>query len=291
MSEYKMLPFFGPQHTTIFDELIETYKELYSVIRLNFENEKFSRFFPLCGVRYNEELQISKEVFETKVDFVSDEDFLEKHTEPAVRLMLVGRSVNGWKELDEKTVEEFAQKAKETIWGNGFDWLLDDGKGKETYIREHDKKECRYNINRSSFFRCTCKILSQLKPITAMDKRWFDHIVWSNLYTIAPPYTGNAEGKLQDVQLELSKKLLQQQIEYFKPTHILFITDWEWWFDRFTDLFPDVVKTGDSVTDNVVGKGVYNNVKVVVTVRPDRTRPNRPNEERFVEDVVNSFCV
>lgn len=272
MKEYTILPVSDLQYSSVSNEIVESYKVLYETIKNNFKEEKFSRFFPLCGTRYNDNVQITNGC-----------------VEPEVRLMLVGRSVNGWTELGEKTAEEFAMVAVESFLQKGFEWLRDDGKGKETYIREYDQKECRYNINKSSFFRCTCKILNQLKPITAIDKRWFDHIVWSNLYTIAPLHTGNAEGKLQDVQLEISKKLLQQQIEFYKPTHILFITDWEWWFERFTDVFPMVKKVGDSVTDNVVGKGTYNSSNVVVTVRPDRTRPNRPNEEKFVADVVKSF--
>lgn len=289
MNKHTILPISGPQHPTVSNEMFESYKELYDAVKTNFGNEKLSRFFPMCGTRYNEELQVSKEVFETNVKFVSDEEFREKYMEPAVHLMIVGRSVNGWTELNEKVAEEFATAGANAILQNGFDWLGDDGKGIDTYIRESDKKECRYNINRSSFFRCTRKILNQLKPVTAVDKRWFEHIVWNNLYIIAPLHTGNAEGMLQDVQLEVGKKLLQQQIAYYKPTHILFITDWDWWFDRFADVFPGVVKIGDSARDNVVGKGVYNKAKVVVTVRPDRTRPNRPNEEQFVKDVVACF--
>lgn len=272
MDEYKKFPVYDLQQQETFNDMLKTYEKLYDIVKHHFGNEKFSRFFPLCGMKYKEEMEISK-----------------SSMEPRVRLMLVGRSVNGWTEISEKTSEEFSIAAAYTILEEGFDWLRDDGKGKETYIRDYDQKECRYNINQSSFFRCTRKILNRLNPITVIDQRWFDYIVWSNLYTIAPPYKGNAEGKLQDVQVETSKKLLQKQIELYKPTHILFITDWDWWFERFTDVFPMVKKVGDSTMDNVVGKGIYGNSKVVVTVRPDRTRPNRPNEEMFVNDVVKCF--
>ena len=272
MKEYTILPVSDLQHSSVSNEIVESYKVLYETIKNNFKEEKFSRFFPLCGTKYNENVQITKGCMG-----------------PEVRMMLVGRSVNGWTELLEKTAEEFAMVATDSFLQKGFEWLRDDGKGKETYIREYDQKECRYNINQSSFFRCTRKILNQLKPTTVIEKRWFDYIVWSNLYTIAPLHTGNAEGKLQDIQLEISKKLLLQQIEFYKPTHILFITDWDWWFERFMDVFSMVKKVGNSLTDNVVGKGTYNGSKVVVTVRPDRTRPNRPNEEMFVKDVVKCF--
>lgn len=283
------LPTSGPQHPCITHEMYETYKELYDVVKNNFNIETLSRFFPMQGDNYNEFKQLSRlEPFDGE-DFPTNEQDAEKYFEPAVRLMIIGRSVNGWTQLTETSADDFATNAANAIVDKGFSWLRDDGRGVDTYTRESDGKECRYNINGSSFFRCTRKILNKMKPITTMCDRWFEHIVWSNLYTVAPLHNGNAEGKLQDVQLELSKKLLLQQIEFYKPTHILFITDWDWWFDRFTDVFPDVKKTGNSTTDNVVGKGVFNKAKIVVSVRPDRTWPNRPNEEQFVNDVVNAF--
>lgn len=251
----------GPHHKRIPVEVMDSYKKLFETIKEKFPGKSFSRFFPMQGIDYDEK---------------------------GVRLMLIGRSVNGWTELTEETADDFALSAGRAMINRGFSWLQNDGKGTETYIDEHGRKG-RYNINKSSFFRCTKGILNKIKPETETQKRWFENIVWTNLYTVAPLHSGNAEGKLQNIQLEESKKLLAQQIKFYKPTHILFITDWEWWFDRFTDVFCDVVKIGDSKNDNVVGAGHFNNAKVIVTVRPDRTRPNRPNEEKFINDVVEKF--
>lgn len=276
----------GTQHTTISHEIAIAYEELFNTIEQYFPHTKLSRFFPLQGKHYNEFSQLSTLTPHDEV--LSDEEFSTKYMETAVRFMLVGRSVNGWTTLTEETANEFAKNAANTMVHPGFDWLRDDGQGVDTYIRA-DGTEARYNINKSSFFRCTKRILNKMKPITNAQERWFEHMVWSNLYTVAPPDTGNAEGKLQDVQLEVSKTLLKQQIKHYAPTHILFMTDWDYWFERFAYIFPDVKRIGNSVTDNVVGYGTYGNIKIVVSVRPDRTRPNRPNEEKFVEDVVNFF--
>ena len=278
----------GTQHRTISQEMTTAYEELFDTIRQHFPSTKLSRFFPLQGEYYNEYSQLSTVTFCDEDNALSDEELAAKYMEPAVRFMLIGRSVNGWTTLTEETPNEFAQNAANTMTHPGFSWLRDDGQGIDTYIRA-DGTEARYNINKSSFFRCTKQILHKMKPITAMQDRWFEHMVWSNLYTVAPPDTGNAEGKLQDVQLEVSKTLLKQQIKHYAPTHILFMTDWDYWFDRFADIFPDVKRIGNSVTDNVVGYGTYENTKIVVSVRPDRTRPNRPDEEKFVEDVVSRF--
>lgn len=287
MAESIMIESCGTQHLTLSHEISDTYEELYGIIKQHFPNTKLSRFFPLQGEYYNEFSQLAT-LTPCEDKTLSDEEFVAKYMEPAVRFMLIGRSVNGWTTLTEETAKEFAKNAANTMVHPGFDWLRDDGQGVDTYIRA-DGTEARYNINKSSFFRCTKRILNKMKPITNVQERWFEHMVWSNLYTVAPPDTGNAKGKLQDIQLEVSKTLLKQQIRHYTPTHILFITDWDYWFERFADIFPNVKRIGDSVTDNVVGYGIYENTKIVVSVRPDRTRPNRPNEEKFVEDVVNFF--
>ena len=277
----------GTQHSTLSHEISDTYEELYGIIKQHFPNTKLSRFFPLQGEYYNEFSQLAT-LTPCEDKTLSDEEFVAKYMETAVRLMLIGRSVNGWTTLTEETSIKFAQNAVNTMTQPGFSWLRNDGQGVDTYTRP-DGTEARYNINKSSFFRCTKRILNAMKPITTIQDRWFEHMVWSNLYTVAPPDTGNAEGKLQDVQLEISKRLLIQQIKHYAPTHMLFMTDWEYWFERFADIFPNVKKVGNSVTDSVVGYGTYGNTKIVVSVRPDRTRPNRPNEEKFAADVVRFF--
>lgn len=255
------LPISGPQHRRVPIEIIENYQKLYKMTKDNFPNEEFSRFFPMVGNSYD------------------DAD---------VKLMLVGRSPNGWTELKETTAEDFSMSAASEMLSFGFNWLGNDGKATKSYKDENGVEKV-YNINKSSFFRCTRKIVNKLLPKRASWERWFENIIWTNLYTISPAHHGNAEGKLQDIQLEISKELLLQQIDFYKPTHILFITDWDWWFDRFTDVFPDVCKTGNSESDNVVGYGCLKNIKIVVSVRPDRTRPNKPNEDKFADDVCSAF--
>ena len=283
------LPICGSQHPCIPVEMAETYRELYESIDGKFDKKKLSRFFPYQGSCYKQGRQLSRLTPFDGEDFPRTEEEMERYYEPAVRLLVVGRSVNGWEELNESTVEKFVEAAANQVIDEGFSWLDDDGKAISTYKRESDNKECRYNVNRSAFFRCIKKIITQMKPEATIGKRWFEHVAWTNLYPIAPLHSGNAEGKLQDAQIVVCKKLLLQQIDYYQPTHILFITDWDWWFERFADAFPKVRKIGDSAINNIVGVGSYDNAKVAIAIRPDRTRPNRPNEEEYVRDVVGCF--
>lgn len=94
---------------------------------------------------------------------------------------------------------------------------------------------------------------------------------------------------MKALQLDDCRKLLALQIEHYAPTHIVFITDWDNWFSDFADLFSDVEHIGNSATDNVVSVGKYKNAKVVVSIRPDRTRPAHPDETLFTADVIKAF--
>lgn len=279
---------FAPQYPQISSEFKELYSELFTEVRSSFPDIELSKFFPIQGVNYNEPVQWSKSTPFSKPE-PEDPHEKEKYLEPAVRLMVFGRSPNGWADLAEKDSKSFSSAASRALTSyDGFSWLRNDGQGVDTYFGK-DKKERRYNINKSAFFRTIKRITNELKPISKFQSRWFENIVWSNLYSISPKDSGNAEGALQDVQLKISKKIIIEQIRFFKPTHILFITDWDDWFKRFSDVFPEVKKTGDSQINNVVGQGKYNDAKIVVTIRPDRTRPNKPNEAAFSRDVVDCF--
>lgn len=278
----------GTQHPIVPQELAEAYARLYAEVRTAFPKAELSRFFPMQGTRYNEYTQLARLTYKDDEIPTTPEE-MESYMEPAVRLMVVGRCVNGWGKLEEATADDFALAAATGITQKGFSWLNDDGSATNTYIRKSDKKECRYSINKSKFWRCTKEVLRVLKPESAVRPRWFEHIVWTNLFPIAPPDGGNATGDLQEVQLAASCELLQQQIALYAPTHLLFITDWDGWFSQFSVLFPKVDRVGNSATDIVVGAGRIGTAKAVVTIRPDRTRPTCPKDQAFAAAVVEAF--
>ena len=280
----------GTMHPTVPNGIVETYKSLYRTAIANYNIEDLSCFFPLAGKNYYVQ-QVSKEGVEKALakEAIPPEQ-LEQYFESSNRLMIVGRCPNGWMEFSSGSADDFAELASsEMLNEDGASWLQDDGKAVETYIRKSDGKECRYNANMSAFFRAIRNILYELKPATTIDPRWFDYFVWTNLYCFSPVGGGNADDKMKAVQLEDCKKLLALQIEYYNPTHIVFITDWDYWFDDFKDIFPEVIHTGNSVTDNVVGVGKYKNAKVVVSIRPDRTKPTDPDEDLFAADVIKAL--
>ena len=143
----------GSMHPTLPDGMEKVYRTLYETASANYGFKELSCFFPLAGCRYFDSLQISEEglnkAIETKS--FSDEEF-EKYSEPAKRLMIVGRCPNGWINRDFKSADEFLSFALSKM-DEGASWLRDDGKATKTYIRKSDNKECRYSVNRSAFFR------------------------------------------------------------------------------------------------------------------------------------------
>ena len=204
-----------------------------------------------------------------------------------IRLMVVGRSVNSWTEL-ESTKSDYLKACSKEFKTSGFTWLNNEGIGTEPY--KNAKGElCYYNTNKSAFWRTIKTISQNLIGNENTEERWFENIVWYNICPIAPLSGGNADGRLKLAQTAPAKALLKDYIEYYSPTHILFICDWDWWFETIKDIFPKANKIGESKTDNVVGKGFYGNIPVVVSVRPDRTIPNRPNENDFCFDVLKAF--
>lgn len=177
------------------------------------------------------------------------------------RFMLVGRAVNGWDEYRVPgafTKEEFIetsmknfQNAPETVvrgvdYKDRFEWIDTDGDSAKNALRvgidsnPDAIKDKPYLLTRSPLWSYSKGIWTNLYGENQpWEKRWFENIVWSNLYKIAPHDGGNPTEKLMKAQKSACAKLLSAEIEYFNPTHILFITGKDW-FMPFADLFSNL---------------------------------------------------
>ena len=60
--------------------------------------------------------------------------------------------------------------------------------------------------------------------VTSWRERWYQKIVWTNLYKIAPRKGGNPSEAWRKMQREACAQLLRAEIVFFNPTHILFVT-------------------------------------------------------------------
>ncbi len=305
-------------------EFEELYGELYERMeeikknkgrrRTNKENIEYTRFTAMEGSGYRS---------------------AKKETGENFRFMLVGRAVNDWGEYSgEKSnshKDNFIESslmnilnASETIGKtrnyrrdnktellDRFEWI-DTPKNespKNVYREDLDKNEedaGDYYVAKSAFWNYTKSvwdILNNGKEST-WNERWFEKIVWTNLYKIAPTIVSKIcneekkDGANPNItecktQQKICLELLKKEIKYFKPTHILFVTDRDGWYKDFENQLEKyfdarniketnneyVKRTLDYIVDDIV-------CKVVVVCRPERK-----TKEEYVEEVVKAFGV
>ena len=136
------------------------------------------------------------------------------------------------------------------------------------------------------------------------EKDWIKYIAWSNIYKVAPDEvsgskdTGNPTNAMCKKQIEVCRKILKKEIDIYNPTHILFITGFDGWFNDVkgvygvSEIFTNISKTGNRNKCRgefkneiyVEETASYNNAKVVIACRPERR-----NEDKYVEEVLKAF--
>ena len=81
-------------------------------------------------------------------------------------------------------------------------------------------------------------------------------------------------------------EILKAEVSFFKPTHILFVTGFDW-FKSFEGICPNIMKSHKNSEDCgfVEASGISpEGVKVVVSARPERKA-----EENFAHVIVSAF--
>ena len=230
------------------------------------------------------------------------------------RFMLVGRAVNGWDEYrigeeEYLTRENFIESSimnllndkKAIVFGKDrFEWIdTNHGKARNTARAGIDRGVVNgeYSLTRAQIWSYTKSIWDSLYGReTKLDERWFENIVWSNIYKIAPHNGDNPSDELQQKELEACKELLKQEIEYFKPTHIFLATARGYWFERFEDIFEYVEEKGTNISRGnnknedyveAIAKYIYedgSSANVVVACRPEGRA-----KDGYVNEVVKYF--
>lgn len=249
-------------------------KELYSALYSELENSvnisELSHFVAMKGKLYN--------------SLSSPKD---------IRLMIVGRAVNGWTTLDVTSAETFGEAAQAAFNAEGFTWI---DVSEDSLCNFPAEGEAKYYLSKSPFWR-TCKGIWE-KLTGRTEKEWINYVAWSNIYKIAPKITGNPTTKICKAQISLCRRILQREIEAYRPTHILCITGFEWWFKDYdnnvgiAELFSDINFLGRNTGINkqyVEATATYvfpdgKRSPVVVTCRPE-ARP----EIEFIAQTVEYF--
>ena len=173
-----------------------------------------------------------------------------------LRFMLVGRAVNGWNEYRgasafdeslfvETSIQNLTNHPNAVAHGEDrFEWIdTSQNTAKNIYRTgiDHAPEDVgKYYLTRSPFWAYTKEIWDDLYgESSAWSSRWFENIAWSNLYKVAPHHGGNPDAALMKQQEAACVELLRAEIEYFAPTHILFITGTDW-FVPFKDIFSNL---------------------------------------------------
>lgn len=216
----------------------------------------------------------------------------EKYDSSAVKLLLVGRAVNGWSQFSIDSAEDFAKDAIMQFEDEALEWVYDEMKG------------CLgngngYFLNKSPFWRTSKEIWKKISNnanyIDSASDKWTDYIAWSNLYKVAPHDTGNPTTTMRNNQLEACREILAAEVRTLTPTHILFVTGYEGWFDEFEDIFHTEFV---SLLNNQYHKDEKNSIYVeTMAITEDSInivvacRPEFRNENDYIKDVCEKFCV
>ena len=168
-----------------------------------------------------------------------------KGTRYAGKLMVVGRAGNGWGEgiaLSDLAVPEKRKRYAQEVFD---EWNPSDGACPLQWVADGWNGRRDWNARKSPFWRVIRKVVEGLDIVGEedFDETWASHIVWSNLYKVAPVKGGNPSDPLCNAQLGGCKKLLDHEIMTYRPERLLFITErntvskpyWYW----ANDFLPD----------------------------------------------------
>lgn len=135
-------------------------------------------------------------------------------------ILYVGKATNGWV-TNTRDVDILFGDTKERVFAR-YDQMA------WVHNLEKDKK---YNTLNSAFWRVIKKICQSVYG----SEGWYSHVAWSNLYKVSFE-KGNPDAKLKKEQLELCKKVLQEEIRILSPKYVVFLTSgWEKsFFDHLT---------------------------------------------------------
>ena len=205
----------------------------------------------------------------------------EKYGSGNVKLMLVGRAVNGW-DLD------WAVKARD-IAKQSLSIKFDMGSIDDCPL-QNEGTDDEYNFNRCSFIKLGKDIATKL-GLQAKDSA--ANLLWSNLYKVAPSLSGNPNGQVQKIQRQTAIKILMKEIDTYSPTHILFVTDIDWlqytWRNNKNELnFAKALGIQEDLSINggnyVKAFGRFENIPYVVCVRPETRKI-----EDMSKDIVEAY--
>ncbi len=158
-------------------------------------------------------------------------------------LMVIGRAVNGFAEgihprnlCNPILSTQYAKKIFDAVIGGVVE---DQNRCPMLWVTDWwgaDRAGGNYNTARSAFWRVIREVIIGLHIQHVNNQNWPSHLVWSNLYKIAPAKGGNPGSKLCNIQLQGCLELLKMEVTNYLPKRILFLTGIDWARDFITAL-------------------------------------------------------
>ena len=194
------------------------------------------------------------------------------------RLLVIGRSVNGW-------VEDWTprQLRDEAVRRSAVAWMRANAEPevgcRMRWVTDLWGARDGYSTSRSAFWRVLRRIVLS-EPSGVEGEHWSSHLVWTNLYKVAPGAGWNPGADLQRAQRQSAIELLAMEIEEFAPTRILALTGN--WIDGFADGLGMRVAPRPGLVESI---GELMGRPCVVAKHP-MGKPESP----FVAEVVRGFA-
>lgn len=204
-------------------------------------------------------------------------------------LMVVGRAVNSfWRAHfpeefnNPDSASDFAQNVvsdSNISTGCPMKWLNEAWAGK-----------VEYKARRSTFWRAVNSVMQGLALTTHNDENWGSKLVWSNLYKVSPQSGGNPSKLICDLQLQGCLELLQLELEYHKPSRVVFATGTGWAKPFVSELGFAYETDTQSAQVEALGRGRLRNGHEVTFVVASHPQGKPGGHQAWADDVLSKLA-
>ena len=162
-----------------------------------------------------------------KIETVSKKQMISWYVESKLKLMVVGRAMNGWGSF--KDIHDVDSAITDT-----FRLLEEKNVLADVTTRGGiHTEDGTYYYSKSKFWKLIKYVLEEYGEAKEFswycdngEPEWNQKIVWSNLYKISPSLGGNPNEQFIKNNMQTYIDILMEEIEINQPDKILFITDW-----------------------------------------------------------------
>ena len=191
-------------------------------------------------------------------------------------LMICGRAVNGWHNVEKSQINQ-PKYINEFLLGidkDNLDWVIK---------LFNQPKVGEWNPRTSAFWKVAHKIASRVYNDNSYEV--LNNIVWTNLYKISKPESGNPTETMIQIQRESAFKILKLEIEILQPKVLIMFTSSDW-ANSFIDFLKPYEKNNKDSSEFQFIEYVarYKNTFIIVTQHP-MTRPEEPHALEIINEI------